>query len=128
VVAPALQRPRGIPRIEALFDHWLAWSKDPSIPGGCLFIAAANELDDRPGPVRDQLVAYQQDWFDALTTAARIAVQEGHFRDDLDVKQFAYDFYSIALVYHHFSRLLKDPEAESRARASVARLIDASRA
>lgn len=126
VVAPALAQPRGVPRIEALFENWLEWSKDPSLPGGCFFIAAANELDDRPGPLRDQLVAYQQDWIDTIATAARIAVAEGHLRADLDVKQFAYDFYSIALVYHHFSRLLKDPEAEARARASVTRLIDGS--
>lgn len=127
VVAPALENPRGIPRIEALFDNWLSWAKDPSL-GGCFFIAAANELDDRPGPLRDQLVQYQRDWIEALTTAARIAVEEKQFERDLDAKQFAYDFYAIALVYHHASRLLKDPEAETRARKSLRRLIDASRA
>lgn len=126
VVAPALQQPRGIPRIRALFENWLAWSADPSLPGGCVFIAAANELDDQPGPVRDRLVAYQRDWIDALATAARIAVEEGQFREDLDVKQFAYDFYSIALGCHHFERLLRDPEARARTRASMDRLIEAS--
>jgi AcrR family transcriptional regulator len=126
VLAPALKKPRGIPRIRALFENWLSWSR--SMPGGCFFVAAANELDDRPGPLRDQLVAYQRDWTSALATAARIAVQEGHFHRDLDVSQFAYDFYSILLAYHHFSRLMSDRSAEARARRSFDRLLESSAA
>lgn len=126
VLAPALKKPRGIPRIRALFENWLSWSR--SMPGGCFFVAAANELDDRPGPLRDQLVAYQRDWTSALATAARIAVQEGHFHRDLDVSQFAYDFYSILLAYHHFSRLMSDRNAEARARRSFERLLESSAA
>ena len=126
VVAPALTEPRGLPRVRALFENWLAWSNDPERPGGCFFIAAANELDDRPGPLRDRLVGYQRDWLDALATAARIAVDENHLRPDLDTQQFAYDFYSILMAYHHYSRLMRDPDAESRARTSLARLLEQS--
>ena len=126
VLAPALKKPRGIPRIRALFENWLAWAQ--SMPGGCFFVAAANELDDRPGPLREQLVAYQRDWVGSLATAARIAVEERQFRRGLDVAQFAYDFYSNLLAYHHFSRLMSDEDAEARARRSLERLIEASRA
>ncbi|HEX6202934.1 MAG TPA: TetR/AcrR family transcriptional regulator, partial [Thermoanaerobaculia bacterium] len=93
------------------------------LPGGCLFVALANELDDRPGPVRDRLVAYQRDWIETLATAARIAADEGHFRAGLDCRQFAYDFYSIELAYQHFNRLLRDPDAERRARTAFAELL-----
>lgn len=126
VIAPALKMPRGVPRIRALFENWLLWSR--SMPGGCFFVAAANELDDRPGPLRDQLVAYQRDWVSALATAARIAVEEEQFRRELDVTQFAYDFYSTLLAYHHFSRLMSDKDAEARARLSFERLLETSRA
>jgi len=126
VVAPALKKPRGVPRIRALFENWFSWAH--SMPGGCFFVAAANELDDRPGPLREQLVGYQRDWVGALATAARIAVEEGQFRSDLDVTQFAYDFYSNLLAYHHFSRLMSDKNAEARARRSFERLLEASRA
>jgi AcrR family transcriptional regulator len=128
VLAPALKKPRGIPRIRGLFENWLSWSRDDSMPGGCFFIAAANELDDQPGPLRDQLLAYQRDWISALTTAARIAVEEKQFRRNLDATQFAYDFYSILLAYHHFSRLMADRQAEARARRSFEKLIEDSRA
>ena len=126
VVAPALRYPRGEPRVRALFEKWLAWSISEAMPGGCIFIATANEFDDRPGPLRDRLVASQRDWLSALATAARIAVEEGHFRTDLDTEQFAYDLYSIALANHHFHRLLNDPAAFDRARRSFERLIENS--
>jgi AcrR family transcriptional regulator len=124
VVAPALKKPRGIPRIRALFDNWLKWTEQ--LPGGCFFIAAANELDDQPGPLRERLVAYQRDWLNALQTAARIAVEEKHLLPDLDTQQFAYDFYSILLAYHHFSRLVEDPKARARARHSFEQLLQSS--
>ncbi len=127
VVAPALRQPRGEPRVRAIFSHWLAWSEASWLPGGCLFIASAIELDDRPGPLRDYLVSAQRDWLDALATTARIAVEEGHFRSDLDTAQFAYELYSIALSYHHFQRLLRDPKSRDRAAGAFEDLIRKSR-
>src|SRR5687768_1369182 len=107
VVAPALRAPRGEPRLRSIFEHWLGWERAQFQPGGCIFMATANELDDRPGPLRDRLVASQRDWLQALATAARIAVEEGHFRRDLDAQQLAHDLYAVMLAFHHFSRLLR---------------------
>lgn len=126
VVSPALRRPRGELRLRALFENWLEWEKERTT-GGCPFVAAAHEMDDRPGPVRDALVASQRDWIDTLATAARIAVEEGHLARDLDVRQLAYDVYGLFLAYHLYHRLLLDPEAARRARAGFERLLDASR-
>src|SRR3954463_7915747 len=83
VVAPALKKPRGEPRLRALFDNWLAWSKVDFMPGGCIFVQAGVELDDRPGPARDRYIAGQRDWLATLAGAARIAIEEKHFRKDL---------------------------------------------
>ncbi len=127
VIAPALAEPRGEPRIRALVDRWIWWSEAPYLPGGCVFLATANELDDRPGPLRDSLVAAQRDWIEALTTATRLAVEEKHFRDDLDTHQFAYELYSVLLAHHHFHRLLRDPETEPRTRQAFERLIASAR-
>lgn len=125
VIVPALREPRGEPRIRAAFERWMGW--EDGMPGGCVFIAAASELDDCPGAPRDALVAFQNDWLDSMAQSARIAVREGHFRHDLDCQQFAYDLYSVILAYQHFHRLLRDPGAADRARRSFEALLAQSR-
>jgi len=128
VVRPALGRPRGEPRLTGLFEGWLHWARSQKTPGGCLFVAAAVELDDRPGPVRRRLVRLQREWLELLANAARRAIAEGHFRSDVDAEQFAHDLYAVMLGYHHSSRLMKDPRAENRAATAFGRLLDAARA
>jgi AcrR family transcriptional regulator len=128
VVKPALSAPRGEPRVRALFENWLAWEQSPSLPGGCPFMAASFELDDRPGPVRDFVVQSLRGWADTLAGAARIAVQEGHFRADLDCEQFAHECGGIALGFVHASRLIRDPKARARAETAFEALLSASRA
>lgn len=122
VVSPALKAPRGRPRVEALFERWLVW-ETAVLDGGCPFVAAATELDDRPGPVRDVLLGHTRDLTDAIERAARISVQEGHFRADLDVEHFAYTFWSNLLGYHHRARLLQSERAERLARDTFALLL-----
>lgn len=126
VVSPALKAPRGEPRVRALFDGWLRWAE--LAPGGCVFVAAATELDDQPGPVRERLVEIERDWVDALSTAARIAVEQRHFRADLDIDQWAFELWGTMLAYHWFSRLLGDRVAIERARDAFEGLLTRSRA
>jgi AcrR family transcriptional regulator len=121
VVRPALALPRGVPRLRALFERWLAW--DAALPGGCVFAAAAAELDDRPGPVRDRLVELQRQWVDVLTTSFRKAVEEGHVARDADPAQFAQDLHGIMLAWHHHTRLLGDGAAAARARRAFEALL-----
>src|SRR4029078_12984563 len=90
--------------------------------GGCLFVAAAAELDDRPGPVRDRLGALQKGWLEMIAIVFRTGVTEGVFRPDLDPEEFAHDLYSVMLGFHHASRLMRDPRAEARAQADCGRL------
>ncbi len=123
VVRPAFREERGEPRIRAIFDRWLSWATADFLPGGCVFVSLANELDDRPGPLRDFLVAAQSEWLGTLATAARSATEEGQYRRELNIEQFAYDFYAIMLAFHHFHRLIRDAEAEDRARRSFATLV-----
>lgn len=128
VVRPAFTQPRGEPRVRALFERWLMWEREESLPGGCVFTHAAAELDDRPGPARDALVDWQRQWLDALGKAARIAVNEGHFRTDLDAELFAFQQYGLVMAYYHHRRLFQDPQAEDRVRRAFDALVLAARA
>ena len=128
VIAPALKKPRGEPRVRALFENWFSWSRASELPGGCLFIAASSEFDDQPGPVRDLLLSSQKDWLGVLAQAARVAVEEGHFKANLDAEQFAWQLDSFILGYHHSARLLRSKDAQKRAQTAFESLIRASRA
>jgi len=123
VVRPALSEPRGEPRLRALFERWLAWAKSQRTPGGCLFVAASVELDDRPGPVRDRLVELQREWLALMANVVKAGIADGKLRSDTDPEQFAHNLYAIMLGYHHASRLLEDPRAEARAHAAFDSLI-----
>ncbi|WP_338871929.1 TetR/AcrR family transcriptional regulator [Myxococcus stipitatus] len=127
VIRPALMQPRGEPRVRALFEGWLTWEKEMVPEGGCIFVAAATELDDVPGPARDRLVQTQRDLLDCLAQAARIAIAERHFHDGLDVDQFAHDEYAMFLGFHHSARLMKDAHAEQRTRRAFEALLRAAR-
>ncbi|HEX7241771.1 MAG TPA: TetR/AcrR family transcriptional regulator [Longimicrobiaceae bacterium] len=123
VVAPTLRAERGEPRVRAVVENWLRWPEESGALGGCFFVAATIELDDRPGAARERLVELQREWIDFLARLARGAVAAGHFREDVDVDQFAHDLYGILLVTHHYRRLLEDPGAERRARTALEALI-----
>jgi len=109
VVAPALTAPRGEPRLRALFDRWMVWEQHESLPGGCVFMHASAELDDRPGPARDVLVDHQRRWMGMLAKAVRMTIEAGHFRADVDSELFAFQLYGIVLSYYHSARLFRDP-------------------
>jgi AcrR family transcriptional regulator len=126
VIRPALAAPRGEPRVRALFERWLQWATN-ELPGGCLFVAAAVEFDDDPGPVHDELVRNQLDLGEMITRVFRTGIDEGHFRADVDPEQFAFDLMGILLGFHQFSRLLADPLAEQRARGALDRVLDAAK-
>ncbi|HEV8634998.1 MAG TPA: TetR/AcrR family transcriptional regulator [Chloroflexota bacterium] len=126
VLRPALAAPRGEPRVRELFERWLAWCGG-TWPGGDLFVAAAAELDDEPGPVRERLVRAQRDWLETIANVFRTGITEGQFRADADPEQFAHDLYGVVLAYHHARRLLRDPAAERRARLALDRLLDDAR-
>jgi AcrR family transcriptional regulator len=127
VVKPALRAPRGEARLRALFAHWSLWPKKSRLPGGCVFIAAAVELDDHPGPARDCLVRQQRDLLNLIATTVRGAIAEGQFRKDLDAEQFAHDFDAVMLGYHNALRLLRDPRAGERAAHAFEALVENAR-
>jgi hypothetical protein len=81
------------------------------------------ELDDKPGEARDRLKKVQLDWFETLSKAAKIAIEEGHFRNDLDTTQFAHEVYALAYGHHFITRLLRMKKAEERTMGAFERLL-----
>jgi AcrR family transcriptional regulator len=126
VMRPTLAAPRGEPRLRAFFDRWLDWQTN-AFGGGCVFVDAAAEFDEQDGVVRDELVRAERDKLESVRLIVGTAVSEGHFRDDVDGEQFAYEFEGIVLAHHHARRLMRDAAAEDRARRAFERLLDSCR-
>ena len=122
VFVPAMRQPRGLPRLKALFDLWVR-RVSVEIDSGCLYISGAVEFDDRPGPVRDALVAMVLSWQDALERAIAMAVNEGHLRADTEAEQMLFEVHGMILALHHDARFLCKPGAVDRARAAFARVL-----
>jgi len=123
VVLPALRAPAGEPRLRTLFQLWLDWPRKVKQPGGCIFMAAAAELDDRPGPARDTLVALQKEWQVTLARVVKSGQDAGAFRGDAEPAQVAFEILGIGLSTHFFARLLREPRAADRAREAFERLM-----
>jgi len=78
----------------------------------------------RDGPVRAFVVSQQRDLLQAIARTARICIEEGHFRRDLDIDQLAFEVLAMYLAFHHSHRLLRDPRAEQQLRRAYTRLVE----
>ena len=128
VVTPALPLPRGAPRLWALLEAWIAYSRDAVFPGGCVIVATASEYDSKPGPIRDALITEPG-------TVARVPGRPGERDDarargraggperarlDPDTAAFALD---ACLAGANIAYRLGDDQAYERARTAIACLI-----
>ena len=124
VFKPAMDHPRGTPRLRAMFVNWLDWTESAELPGGCPMIGGATEFDDKPGPVRDLLAGGQRTWIETLKRGVRQAVEEGQMVAGTDPEQIAFEMFGIALVVHHHRRLLGYSKARARALAALESLLE----
>ena len=122
VFYPAIREARGLPRLRALFKHWIR-RVSVELDSGCIYISGAVEFDDRPGPVRDALAAMVRDWHLALERAIRIAIDEGALRADTDPLQMLFELHGLILALHHDARFLRIPGALERAHVGFERAL-----
>lgn len=118
---PALKARRGLPRLRAIFEHWLEWLSQDR--GGCVLLSAVSEYDDRPGALRDRVVAHHRRWRDDLVRAVGMAITSGELRADTDAEQLAFEISAVALAVQHDLALTSPRAAVARGRRMYARLI-----
>ncbi|GAC1390360.1 MAG: TetR/AcrR family transcriptional regulator [Variovorax sp.] len=122
VFHPAMNEPRGLPRLRAMFANWMQRSS-VEIDSGCLYISGAVEFVDREGPVRDALVSSVMTWHSALRRAIRSARELGHLRAGLDDEQVLFEVHGLILALHYEARFLKNPGSIARANAGFDRIL-----
>lgn len=116
---PALQAPRGYPRLMAICESWLSYLRREVFPGGCFFAAASFEFDSRPGAVRDLVRTLMNDWIGALERAIRMAQDEGHLSRDVDPAQLAFELNSLFFGANFALYLRNDSGALEKAERAV---------
>ena len=126
VFYPSIKEPRGLQRLQGMFARWVKLVS-VEIALGCIYISGAVEYDDRPGAIRDHLVAMVQAWRDALHRCINQSMEMGHLRDDINVEQMVYEIYGLILALHHDARFLKIPGSVERAQAGFDRLVESYR-
>lgn len=113
----------GRERLDRIVELELDWVDGQDRPGGCPLMAAAAELDDQPGPLRDVLKSSQLRWAKVIRREFRTLYPE---LDEaaLDAKVFQYK--GMVLSYSHSKRLLDDATARAHARAAYRALVPAA--
>jgi hypothetical protein len=69
-------------------------------------------------------VSLMRKWLGNLELAARDAQSAGEIREDVDVRQLAFEIQALAMGGNWSSRLFRDQTAFSSAKAAILRRID----
>lgn len=128
VFVPAMQQPKGLPRLDEIVRRWLARMSRPEAHSSCIYVPGAFELDDRQGVLRDLLLQEVTRWRAALRRTVLQAVEAGHLQADTDAEQLVSEIYALAIGLLHDTRFLRDTGAPARALASWQRLLRSYRA
>ncbi|RYF39297.1 MAG: TetR/AcrR family transcriptional regulator [Comamonadaceae bacterium] len=123
VFVPAMQAPKGLPRLQEIVQRWIVRTRDVEAHTGCIYSAGAFELDDREGPLRDALHGEITRWRAALRRTVQLAVDAGHLKPDTDPGQVVSEINSLILGLLHDARFLREPRAAERALATWQRLL-----
>jgi AcrR family transcriptional regulator len=124
VLVPGLSAQRGLSRLRAIFALWLDRTAVDAA-SACIWISGASEYDDRPGPVRDELVRMVLSWQRELMRAIQQAIETGELLADADPGDLVFDLYGVILILHHDARLMARADSVTRARRAFDRLIAA---
>jgi AcrR family transcriptional regulator len=123
VFVPAMQAPKGLPRLNAMIRRWIERGRVVEAYSGCIYVAGAFEFDDREGPLRDLVLKGVQGWRAAMRRTVMQAQEEGHLQADVEPEQIVADIYALMVGMLHDARFLRDAHAPDRAHASYERLI-----
>jgi len=123
VFVPSVKEARGIPRLQAMYARWIK-RVSVEIASGCIYISGAVEYDDRPGPIREELVSMVRAWQGALLRCVQQCIDSEQLQAGTDAQQMVYEMYGLILALHHDARFLRQPGSVDRARVGFERLLE----
>lgn len=122
IFSPALNLPRGLPRLDAMFFRWAHYCAGRK-GDDCILLSASMAGQMEPGPVRAKLTEMVLAWQQALCKCITHAIDAGHLRADTDAGQLSFELYGIVLALHQQARFLGIGESSCHAENAFRRLV-----
>ncbi len=122
ILKPSVQESRGLNRLRAILNRWLARTAAEAL-NGCIMISGAAEYDDRPGAVREELVRMVRSWQAEIGKAITQCKASGELVTELDEADLCFELFGLVFAVHHDARLLQNPRSLELANRAIERLI-----
>jgi AcrR family transcriptional regulator len=123
VVEPALAAAPGVAQLVAVCDAFCDYLQRRTFPGGCFFAGAALEIGARPGPVKEQIAAFQAGLTALIRQFAVTALERHEIPADEDPDALTFELNGIILAANTSFVLCDDPAALDLARYVVRRRL-----
>jgi AcrR family transcriptional regulator len=123
VVEPALAAAPGVAQLVAVCDAFCDYLQRRTFPGGCFFAGAALEIGARPGPVKEQIAAFQAGLTALIRQFAVTALERHEIPADEDPDALTFELNGIILAANTSFVLRDDPAALDLARYVVRRRL-----
>lgn len=125
VIEPSSVINSPLQRLLKICELWLDWYQQQA--QNCIFIAAAVEFDDQPGPIHDKVSQDLARWLNHLNSTVKAAIEVGEFKSSLDAEQFVYELYSLYLGSQNMTWLGIEDSKHSRFQIALNGLITRSK-
>ena len=123
VIAPALAAPPGLAQLVAVCDAFFAHLTRRTFPGGCFLAGAVLEMGARPGPVKEQVAAFQGRFSGLVRQFVVTAIEQHELPGEDDPDALTFELNGIILAANANFVLRDDLAAIELARLVVRRRL-----
>jgi AcrR family transcriptional regulator len=123
VIEPALAAAPGLDQLVALCDAIIDHHARHTFPGGCFFAGAVLEMGTRPGPVKEEIAAFQSGFTALIREFVVTAVEQRELPAHEDPDALTFELNGIILAANANFVLRGDPAALDLAREIVRRRL-----
>jgi AcrR family transcriptional regulator len=123
VIEPALAAAPGLAQLIAVCDAFFDHLMRRTFPGGCFFAGAALEMGTRPGPVKEQIAAFQGRLTALIRQFIVTALEQHQLAADEDPDALTFELNGIILAANTSFVLREDPATLDMARNVVRRRL-----
>lgn len=123
VIRPAMNAAAGRARLVALCDAFFDYLLRRTFPGGCFFAGAVLEMGTRPGPVKEQVAAFQLRFTALIRECIVTAVGQHEIPVDENPDELTFELNGIFLAANADFVVRQDPNALEMAKHIVRRRL-----